>query len=258
MWFLQNEWCIYGMTDAHDGDAKKLCSPRLVADTSVPTQSWTSGSERGVSGANNLKEKIEKKLNLNFTALFTAQQVHGTKVQVVSVPSPLAGEGAVEENYFPQTDGMLTDLPNIILVVYTADCVPIILKEEKRKVIGILHAGWRGIAAGILKEALSTLKKEWQIEPKQVNFFLGTHIRSCCYQVGKEVAEQFPKETLLQKDGKIYLDLEKVLRNQIQQLGGNLQCVSSEPCCTCCNQNFFSYRRNKTNARMLSFIAKLN
>lgn len=221
MWFVQNDWCVYGMTEVQDGDAKK----------------------------ENLKEKIEKKLNRKFIGLFTGQQVHGTKVTIVS-------SGTAE--WIPQNDGLLSEMTGALLGVYTADCLPVILKEDKRKVIGALHAGWRGTMGGILKEALATLKKEWQIEPNQVNFFLGPHIRSCCYQVGKEVAKHFPQETLLQRNEKNYLDLERALKSQLQQCGGDPKQISSDPSCTCCNQNFFSFRRDKTEKRMLAFIAKLN
>lgn len=214
---LKQDWYLYGFTNASDGDAKEKGFQRTLAK------------------------------NLKMESFLTCGQVHSNKVRIVSDD---------KLKHFPKTDGLFTQLPRVGLAVFTADCMSIGITENKKKIVGVLHAGWRGISQGILKQALLLLKENFDISPGQLNCMIGPHIRSCCYEVGEEVAELFPIKSILLRDEKRFLNLEAAVKIQLQALGVSLEKISAVSTCTCCNKEFFSYRRNGTDKRMLSFILR--
>ena len=86
-------------------------------------------------------------------------------------------------NVVPDADALWTDEPDLTLVVLTADCVPILLVDTARRRIGVVHAGWRGMVAGIVEEAAADIGS-----PESIAAFVGPSIGPCCYEVGEEVA----------------------------------------------------------------------
>ena len=119
-------------------------------------------------------------------ASFTAcQQVHGTLVAVVDRRHK--GMGALDlESAIEGADGMITKEP-VVLFAFFADCVPIWLYDPVQKAGGVIHAGWRGTAAGIVLEALAKMKSHFGSKPEDLYAAVGPSIGPCCYQVGEEV-----------------------------------------------------------------------
>src|SRR5438046_2613744 len=103
--------------------------------------------------------KLLKRRGLS-SAVATAEQVHGVKVVVVP---PLA-----KPKRYPKTDGLLTAAPQQPLAIFTADCVPAFLEVPKRGVIGVLHAGWRGVYGKILQRAVRILTRRWGVRPHEI------------------------------------------------------------------------------------------
>lgn len=136
-------------------------------------------------------------------------------------------------------DGMIAaaDLSRALAIV-TADCVPIAVAG--RDAVAMIHAGWRGLWQNILAApALAAIDPHY--------FFLGPHIRPCCYQVGAEFVQYFPQQ--LPSSGPFFLDLALVARQQIKHLYPHAQLEQAEEC-TCCHPlGFHSYRRTKNNCR---------
>lgn len=163
-------------------------------------------------------------------------QVHGT--EIASLPSlPCEADGLV----------LSWDQFDKPLAIKTADCMPIVIEGQKGVVF--LHAGWRGLADGILKRAEIA-----SILPQQA--FIGPSIHQCCFEVSSDFTNHFPQsEFFTQRDDKHYFDLTKEARKQLQQVTPGLS-VTIASACTCCQEQFHSYRRNKTTQRNWNLYIK--
>ena len=94
-------------------------------------------------------------------------------------------------NDAPQGDALFTRDPGILLAVQTADCIPILLADTKRRAIAAIHAGWRGTLSRIAAKTLGRMQMEFGTRPEDVVAALGPGIGRCCYEVGSEVARDF-------------------------------------------------------------------
>jgi len=165
-------------------------------------------------------------------------QVHGAHVASVT-----------ESGSIPSCDGARTHTPNLLLTVRTADCVPVLLTDANG--IALLHAGWRGLAGGILEEGLSGFQ-----DPQTVHAVLGPAIRVCCYEVGPEVASQFPQESLRPGPGaKAHLDLFRAARMQLLARGVRMESIAEAPYCTRCHQHLLASARGSAGGaeRIIAF-----
>src|SRR5207244_7005375 len=88
-------------------------------------------------------------------------------------------------------DGLITNVPGLLLTIQTADCVPILLVDVKKKVVGAFHAGWRGTVKRIVEKGVGTMRAEFGSEPKNIHAAIGPCIAQCCYAVGDKVVDQF-------------------------------------------------------------------
>ncbi len=148
-------------------------------------------------------------------------------------------------------DALFTLESDILLCVFTADCVPVYLYGEG--FAGIIHAGWRGFVEGIFENFFKEIKDKG-VRHQKLKAIVGVSICGDCYQIGEDVAEKFPSRFLKEKDNKLYLDLkafayEKLVSNGIKE--GNIYPVEY---CTKHHPYFHSYRRNKTGFRNVNFI----
>lgn len=163
-------------------------------------------------------------------------QVHG--VDIVSI-----------ETLPAEADGMLASWEefNQPLAIKTADCLPVVVEGEKGVVF--LHAGWRGLANGILKRPEISL-----INPQRV--FIGPSIHVCCFEVSEDFKNHFPDSPFLKEvEGKWHFDLQQEARRLLREEFPNLL-VSLAPVCTCCHSDFHSYRRDKTQNRNWNIYLK--
>ncbi len=160
-----------------------------------------------------------------------------------------------------QGDGLATAEVSLTIGVRTADCVPILLLDTKRRAMAAVHAGWRGTAAGIVQRAIRSMTDWFETDPTHVYAAIGPCIRECCYEVGMEVAREFtglfpewPPVT-----GKRHLNLVEANRRQLRAAGVRPGHISDSGLCTfCLPEYFFSFRREPANAgRMLSAICRL-
>lgn len=154
-----------------------------------------------------------------------AKQVHGEKIVG---PSELPCDA----------DGIVVQWKDLTqpIAIKTADCLPVVIEGEKGVVC--LHAGWRGLKAGILKQ-----KEVENIKPERV--LIGPSIHVCCFEVTAEFKDYFPLNKNFQtREKKLFFDLQQEARDQLRQMFPNLL-VEVSPICTSCNKDFHSYRRDK-------------
>jgi len=179
------------------------------------------------------------------TAVATAEQIHGCRIAVVpALKSAKTYRGV---------DGLLTRSANQALAIFTADCASLFLADHADTVVGVLHAGWRGARAGILKKAVQVIRRRWGIPARRLRVWLGPSIGPCCFEVRWEVARHFPRSRRRNK-GRWTVDLAGELRAQARSLGLQFLRADASASCTMHGGRFYSYRRDKTEKRMASVI----
>jgi polyphenol oxidase len=154
-------------------------------------------------------------------------------------------------------DALLTNRKDIFISVQVADCVPIFLVDDKRKVIGLIHAGWKGTLLGIVSRTMEKAIVQFGCKSEDFTILFGPCIRSCCYQVSDDVAILFDRKCVKRSpDGGFMLDLICANRKQFLNYGVKEKRMWATRNCTFCDEEMFhSYRREKTNAgKMIAFL----
>ncbi len=191
---------------------------------------------------------LSNKTGCNIT---TAKQVHGNNIEIISK----------DKEFYDNTDGLISNIKNSLLLMNFADCVPIILYSKNDNTGAILHAGWRGTAAKIVKIGIDKLKNELNINPENIIALIGPSIGKCCFETGEDVFEQLVEDkndiSLYQfKNGKYFVDLKKINYNQL--LSAGVENIDTCDYCTCCMSDiFFSYRKEKGITARHSAIVKI-
>ncbi len=219
---------------------------RLGQTTFNQTLSFTTTIRDGDARAKGVLARHLKSKKLP-TSFACAEQVHGDKIVIVPKLSQI--------KKYESADGLLTDQPHQPLAIFTADCVPVFLADRKSRVVGVLHAGWRGVRSRILKKSVRLIQKKWGIPAKDLHVWFGPSIGPCCFEVQWDVAQYFPKTRSRAKDRR-RVDLSKELRIQARALGIQFRAKASSLSCTMHNNQFHSYRRNQTTKRLASVILK--
>ncbi len=166
-------------------------------------------------------------------------QVHGPTVHPVEGPGEWQG------------DGLLTATPGLLLRVSVADCYPVLLYDPVRRVAGALHAGWRGVVAGILPRALAMMYAHFGCRPEDVRVAVGPGISKVHFQVGPEVVEQFAAAGLAfyhpdpGQPGRYLLDLLQAIQAQARMAGVGPEHYWALGRCTYADSLFFSHRRDQ-------------
>jgi purine-nucleoside/S-methyl-5'-thioadenosine phosphorylase / adenosine deaminase len=127
------------------------------------------------------REKFAATLGASAMPLITMRQFHSDVIHVAAAPDGDA----------PKADALITSAPGLLLGVQTADCVPILLADTKRRVVAAIHAGWRGTLARIVVKTLGRMRMDFGTQSRDVVAALGPAIGRCCYEVGPEVAQAF-------------------------------------------------------------------
>lgn len=174
-------------------------------------------------------------------------QVHGKGGMVVSKESEIA-----HLNPFTKDgDFLVTNQPGIGLGIVTADCLPIVFIDKKKKIIGVAHAGWKGSAAHIGQEVLMAIQTHFSSAINDINIFFGPAAKSCCYEVDAPFIEQLSQDQLAEQaffinQDRVTFDLALYNAAQLYGLGFKPeQLVFRYNVCTICNDAFCSYRRQK-------------
>lgn len=153
-------------------------------------------------------------------------QVHGARVVVVDAPGEREGEDA---------DAAVTTVPGAKLVILTADCAPLALAGDG--VVGAVHAGWRGLAAGVIGAAVDEMRR---LGGRDIVAALGPCIHAECYEF-TDVADHFPPEVHGRTAaGQPALDLPAAVRRALHD--SNVELVHDEDVCTACSPDHFSHR----------------
>lgn len=175
-------------------------------------------------------------------------QVHGTRVHRIYESD--RGKGSLSlSDAFADTDGFITNERKICLITMAADCVPIIFFDQKRKAVGVAHAGWKGTALKIPMHLINAMKCAFNTNPEDLIVGIGPSGGPCCYEVGNdvidEVAEGFDSIKVIKEvDGKTIFDMWEANRITLIESGVNPKNIEISGICTISqNDTFFSARR---------------
>ena len=167
-----------------------------------------------------------------------ARQVHGGRVVRIDAATRGAGWDS-PANVVPDADALWTDEPDVGLVVLTADCVPILLADTARRRIGVVHAGWRGLVAGIVEEAVAAIGS-----PEALAAFIGPAVGPCCYEVGDDVAVPAAEhlgDVIRRRGDRTHLDLWRGTATALARAG--VREIWPAALCTKCEPGrFYSHR----------------
>lgn len=199
--------------------------------------------------------RVYAHLNLDADRVSSPRQVHGNHVARVM----LADGG----RSFPNTDGLVTDAPRTALLLRFADCQPILLYDPARHALGLIHAGWRGVAQGIARRAVEAMRDAFGSRPQALIAGLGPAIGPCCYTVGHNVAAamgyalpNWDQAMVLESDDRWRLDLSAANAQQLAAEGVR-QIEQSNLCTACHLDEFYSHRGEDGRTGRFAVVAYL-
>lgn len=182
--------------------------------------------------------------------IVTSDQTHTANVRVVTEAD--RGNGITKPRPYTDVDGMITNVPGLVLATFYADCVPLYFIDPVHHAIGLSHSGWRGTVAKIGKVTVEKMKKEYGTEPKDLYTAIGPSICQDCYEVSEDVILEFQNsfeekywDSLFYKkeNGKYQLNLWEANHLIMLETGVKEEHISMPGICTCCNPEFlFSHR----------------
>ena len=182
--------------------------------------------------------------------IVTSDQTHTANVRKVTAED--RGKGITRPRDYTDVDGMITDVPGLILATFYADCVPLYFVDPKRRVVGLSHSGWRGTVQKIGSVTVRKMTEEYGCDPRDILAAVGPSICQECYEVSEDVIDRV-KDAFDRKhwdrlfygkaDGKYQLNLWEANRIVFLESGIQPEHISMPELCTCCNPEFlFSHR----------------
>ena len=185
-------------------------------------------------------EKSLVEYNLYSKNIASCDQVHSNKVRFIKKPG-----------IYKKTDGLVCSMDNnVVLLIQTADCVPIFIIDESIGLIGLVHSGWKGTYQNIVISALSIF---FDVGSKQNNIkvYLGPSIKQCCYEIKEDVSKYFDKKYIISKGNGLYLNLVGKIQDDIILKGINSNNVYTSKICTFENEEYYSHRKNNDNNKRI-------
>ncbi len=179
------------------------------------------------------------------------ESAHGKHVHIAT----LADAGTA----IPECDGLFTEVPNLPIMITHQDCVPIVIFDVEGSFVCVLHAGWRGVIAGILPEALRIIGEKGKTL-KDLNCFFGPALQNCHFEVGADVADQFRMITpysVIEREGKFFVDMDEALLVQAVKGGMDRTRLTISGDCTFHDQQYASWRREKDAQKNMITVAML-
>ena len=182
-----------------------------------------------------------------------SSQTHTANVKVMTEKD--RGNGVTRPGVYEDVDGMITDVPGVVLATFYADCVPLYFIDPAHRAVGLSHSGWRGTAAGIGRVTVRKMQETYGTRPEDIRSAIGPSICQECYEVSEDVIlefrDAFPKENwkdlfYRKENGKYQLNLQEANRLIMMDAGIPAENISLPGICTCCNPELlFSHRASK-------------
>lgn len=228
-------------------DTNNVCVRFYSRQGGVSPHPWYSLNQGGTNGDSREnviqnRQKVFDSIQRPVESIFDVWQVHGNRVICAEDPRRLDSE-------HQKADAIFTDHQEITLFMRFADCVPIVLYEPEKRVIGIIHAGWMGTVNKIIIDAVKNIQEKYNADPGKITAGIGPSIGPDHYQVGSDVIQKFrdnfgadADDLLISRNNKTYLDLWKA--NELTLRGCGINQIELSNICTACNtDDWFSHRK---------------
>ena len=207
-----------------------------------------------IQNRKNLANQLYTNAELHF---IVANQTHSDNIQHIREEKTKGWKNISDA--IESCDAFITNLPNVVLSILTADCVPILLYDKKNHAIAAIHAGWKGTKSEITKKTVQRMEDTFGSNPNDIIAGIAPSIGKCCYEVGEDVAKHFfhIPQSYTQINTKYMLALPDINKKQLLKAGLQEQNIEMSNICTSCDTNrFFSYRKEKgCSGRFMSMIA---
>ena len=269
-------WLWHGYSTRRGGLSRAYCPEDAPGELNL---GFTADDDRGTV-ARNRRLLAEAVTGDPATPLVTIRQIHSTILVVAG-----AAEAVRERPW--QADGLMTDEPGFLFGIQTADCIPVLVADRKRRAVAAFHAGWRGTVKRIVETGVGRMRLEFGSRPEDLMAAIGPGIGACCYAVGEEVLSEFesqfadacelfrevdntgpvrkkyPNLFLTQRAPGhsplgpcLHLDLVEANRRQLLAAGLKPRSIKAAGGCTSCQPElFFSHRASQGRAgRMMGVI----
>ena len=199
-------------------------------------------------------------LDLDISSVICAEQVHSNRVAVVT--SDDMGLGSLDfAESVANVDSLITNVPGPVLTLFFADCVPVFLLDPVHRAIGLAHAGWKGTIAGVVRNTLKAMAREFDTCTGDCLAAIGPSICRSCYEVSDDVAKAIRDfacdDRVIAHASRIspYADIKMANWIALQQCGVPASNIAVSPHCTACSDEyFFSYRRDGKTGRMAAIM----
>lgn len=216
------------------------------------------------------RKRVAAALGFSLEDWTCGEQVHGVRIGVVHDKD--RGRGSLDRaSAFQDTDGLVTDVPGVLLTSFYADCVPLYFWDPVTGAVGLAHAGWKGTVGAIAEQMVVRMSAEYGSLPQHIHAAIGPSIGECCYEVDDRVMDrvrdmgigEFISEEVTNSavyidkgQGKYMLNLKEINRHIMIKAGILAEHIECTSWCTSCNHDlFFSYRKDGgTTGRMASWI----
>ena len=190
------------------------------------------------------RKNLALKLGYNYEDLVYMNQIHSANIIVVDENSPKLVDNC---------DSIITRSKNLPLMVMVADCIPILMFDDKKGIIAAIHAGRNSTFLEISKKTAEVFIEKFSSNPEDINVVFGASIQKCCYEVSEDLSKivenSFGKEFVENN----YIDLQGINKKQLNDLGiKNIEI--SNICTKCGDKPYFSYRKDKKTGRFAGII----
>ena len=220
---------------------------QVVFSTAEKGKNFNRHTEDGIKTLHNLKKEF------NISKVIYLRQIHSDKVYTYNDEKE---EVFIEK----EGDAIGTNKKNIAIGVFTADCVPIILVDDKKEVVAAIHSGWKGTYNSIVKNAIEKMVIEFNSKVEDIKVYIGAHIRQCCYEISQELKEKFLNKGDF-KEEELFrgrnLSLENFILKDLRDLNIKEENIYSLNLCTYCNKDvkLHSYRKSQGDyGRLFAFV----
>ena len=190
-------------------------------------------------------------------------QIHGGVVRCITT-ADVRSDPYDKAGY--EADGLMTDLPGVALLVYSADCIPILFYDPVRRVAAAVHAGWRGTAAGIASAAVERMQEVYDCRPRDILAAIGPGIGPDCFETHEDVPNAMTaalstavlQHIKIKENGKFSVDLKGINAMRLEQAGLEAEHIAVSSLCSACHPDkFWSHRRLGTNRGSMAAVIQL-
>jgi hypothetical protein len=270
------DWLWHGFSTRRGGESRAYCPDDAPGELNL----GFTPDDSPETVARNRRLLAEALTGNRATPLVTLRQIHSNILVIAGAQDAVRGRPR-------RADGLMTDQPGLLLAVQTADCIPVLVADRKRRAVAAFHAGWRGTVKRIVESGLGRMRLEFGSRPEDMVAAIGPGIGPCCYAVGEEVLSSFDSQFVYAHDlfrevyeadpvrtkypmlfltqcapghspigPNLHLDLAEANRRQLLAAGIKPRSIKLVGGCTACQPElFFSHRASRGRAgRMLSAI----